>query len=98
MANKFNCPKCGSAVNAWADLDTTLTFQINKHGRLVKRKIKNAHQSDGRCGIECTECNWILYADSDYRAKYAQFEPLALQALAHQEEIETLSIKSKYRA
>ncbi len=95
MANKFNCPKCGSAVNAWADLDTTLTFQINKNGKLVKRVIKNANQTDGRCGVECTECDWTLYGDSDY-SEYPHFEELALQALAHEEEIETLSVKSKY--
>ncbi len=95
MPNKFNCPKCGSAVNAWADLDATVIFKINNHGKLIKRVIKNANQTDGRCGVECTECDWTLYADSDY-SEYPHFEELACQALAYEEEIETLSVKSKY--
>ncbi len=32
MANKFTCPECGSAINAWADLDATVIFKINNHG------------------------------------------------------------------
>lgn len=92
--SKNKCPECGSVVQAWADLDTTLTFQINKNGKLAKRQIKNAYQSDGRCGVECTECNWTLYADSDY-SEYPHFEALAGEALEYQANIRLLTVKSK---
>lgn len=95
MTNKYKCPECDSNIRAWADLDATVTFKITKSGCLTKLKIKNANQTDGRCGVECTECDWTLYGDSDY-SEYPHFEKLACQALGKQEEIETLSIKSKY--
>ncbi|MGX8948490.1 hypothetical protein [Providencia stuartii] len=94
MDNKYKCPECGSAIRAWADLDSTLTFEINKNGKLVKRQIKNSWQTDGRCGVECTKCDWILYADSNY-SEYPHFEDLALEALGAQSEIHLLTIKKR---
>lgn len=89
---KFECPKCGSGLSAWADLDAKVTFDVCENGNLTRRRIKNTHQSDGRAGVECKNCNWE--ATGDDLANYPNFEKLSDEALERQDRIELLSAKN----
>lgn len=94
MTSKYNCPECGSALNAWADIDVKISFQVNKKGKLVKRAIDNHWQTDGRCGIECTnrECMWDL--DDDNWDEFPHLAKLADETCEYQNGISTLSPKT----
>ena len=91
--NKFKCPVCNGALNAWADLDAKVTLRVTETGALEVLSIKNVFQVDGRAGVECTECDWY-FAASDCDQNYPQFIELADKALEKQEQIYLLSPKS----
>lgn len=94
----FKCPECSGEVSVWADLDAEVTFKINSRGKLVKRKIENSYQTDGRCGVKCTNCNWAIDHMDSVSPDLLHFEYLANEALAYQHEIRLLSIRSKARS
>ncbi|MDX7853099.1 hypothetical protein ACTG2K_22850 [Aeromonas caviae] len=93
MSNKieYKCPECGSPINAWADLDATVKFSVSSAGKLTKKVISNNYQSDGRCGVECTKCDWVFHGqdipDDD------PLHDLANAALDAQESIHVLAAK-----
>ncbi len=89
----FECPECGSAIKAWADVDAQMSFVISKSGKLTKQIIQNNFQSDSRCGVECTECDWRLYSE-DMEGNHP-FQSLALEALERQSMIDEFSSKRK---
>ncbi|WP_240224624.1 hypothetical protein [Rheinheimera hassiensis] len=89
--NEFKCPKCGSPVKAWADLDAQVTFTVTASGKLTKPVIANSYQTDGRCGVDCSACDWSLH-HSDMQED-SIFESIANSALAAQDSIEFLSAK-----
>ncbi|MCI2286099.1 hypothetical protein L3081_25080 [Colwellia sp. MSW7] len=89
---KYGCPQCGSPVNAWADLDATVNFVISKSGKLIKQTITNNYQSDGRCGVECSECDWAVHRE-DIKAPHAHFKKLADDAMTRQGTMANLSVK-----
>jgi transcription initiation factor IIE alpha subunit len=89
--NEFKCPKCGSPVKAWADLDAQVTFTVTAAGKLTKPVITNSYQTDGRSGVDCTECDWRLHLCD--MSEDSPFEALATSALEAQEAIEFLSAK-----
>ncbi|HBN6882400.1 TPA: hypothetical protein L3310_002623 [Vibrio cholerae] len=93
MSNKSNyvCPECGSPIKAWADLDAQVSFVISKAGKLTKRVITNNYQSDGRCGVNCTECDWELHVDD--LDSNSPLKTAALDALERQSMIDELSAK-----
>jgi hypothetical protein len=62
---KICCPECGSQVKVWADLDAEASWLVTANGKLVNQEIKNNYQTDGRSGVECTNCDWKLYATED---------------------------------
>lgn len=64
------CPECGGAIEAWADLDATLTCSVGKNGKLKAPVIENALQSDGRAGVDCSECGWQIHAQDDYPKEF----------------------------
>ncbi|GAB3478334.1 hypothetical protein [Marinomonas epiphytica] len=66
---------------------------ISKSGKLTKQAITNVLQSDGRCGVECSECDWALNADD--MGDKSPFKKLAESAFAQQEQIDELSAKHK---
>lgn len=88
----YGCPECGSPVQAWADLDATVRFAISKSGKLIKQTITNNYQSDGRCGVECSECDWAVHKE-DMTAEHSHFEKLATDVLTRQGAIDNLSTK-----
>lgn len=89
--SRYECPECGNPIKAWADLDAQVSFVISKAGKLTKRVIKNNYQSDGRCGVECTECDWNLHSD-DMEVDHP-LQALASKALDLQSLIGELSAK-----
>lgn len=89
---KYGCPKCDSPVKAWADLDATVNFEISKSGKLIKQKITNNYQSDGRCGVECSECDWNVHRE-DMTVENNHFKKLADDAMTKQSSIDNLSVK-----
>lgn len=93
MAKKddFKCPDCGSPIYAWADLDATLKLQVSSTGKLSKQTIQNNLQSDGRCGVECTECDWEMHGHDIPDG--SPLEGLAQAALDAQERIDFLTEK-----
>lgn len=89
--NDFTCPECGSNINAWADIDATAKFDVKKNGELKPPTISNSIQSDGRCGVECKECDWEAHGhDLDEESPLFR---LANEALKQQSEINFLSPK-----
>lgn len=91
--SEFQCPECGSAIKAWADIDAQMSFVISKTGKLTKQVIENSFQSDGRCGVECTECDWNLHS-GDMKVDHP-LQSLALEALDRQSMIDEFTIKRK---
>lgn len=98
MAKKddFKCPVCGSPVKAWADLDAQVTFTVTATGKLTRPVIQNSYQTDGRCGVDCSECDWRLHG-SDME-EGSPFSALADSALEAQDSIQFLSAKRKTAA
>lgn len=74
---KYTCPKCGSSVKAWADLDAKVTFDVSSGGKLTKQVISNNYQSDGRCGVKCSKCDW-----TDEEGLFSSLEDTALSKQA----------------
>lgn len=60
---KNACPECQGPLAVWADVDAELTFSLSKSGKLKKRALTNNAQSDGRCGLKCQSCSWVIYGD-----------------------------------
>lgn len=89
---KYICPECGSSIVAWADLDAEVTFNVNKSGELTSEKIENVFQSDARCGVQCSDCDWESDDISDESDPFFQ---IANEALKRQQEIKLLSVKCK---
>lgn len=89
--SKYACPKCGSSIKAIADIDAQISFEISKSGKLTKRLIKNSFQTDGRCGVECSKCDWKLHAHD--MSVDSEFLDIADSALAQQAQIYELSPK-----
>lgn len=91
--SKFTCPNCGSPIQAWADLDATLKLQVSSTGKTSKPVVSNNLQSDGRSGVECTECEWSRHGfdmeDDDPLLALAQ------AALDTQASMLELSVKRK---
>lgn len=73
MANqKIECPKCGSKLRVWLDLDASVSFEVSKVGNLSKRSINAEENGDCRCGVECTSCSFKRHnhdEDSDQYMK-----------------------------
>lgn len=90
--NTFKCPECNSNVTAWADIDAMVTFEVSKNGKLIRKSIENWYQTDGRAGIECTNCSWELTGGD--LVEYPHFESLADEALEYQHNIRSFAIKS----
>lgn len=91
MSNtKYACPECGSNIVAWADLDAQVSFDVTANGNFVNEKIENVFQSDGRCGVHCSNCEWEMPDNLDDEHPFVK---LANQALKQQREIELLSAK-----
>ena len=69
MKRKIECPECQGPLKVWLDIDASLLFSVSATGKLSKRAIEDNAQSDGRCGIECQNCNWqILGGDVEDKA------------------------------
>lgn len=91
MSNsKYVCPECGSSIVAWADLDAQIIFKVNESGNLINQRIENLFQSDGRCGVQCSKCDWKI---DDISEGDDPFFELANEALKQQEVIKSLSAK-----
>mgnify|MGYP000692879877 CR=1 FL=1 len=88
--NKPCCPECRAIITVWADIDAKATWSISQTGSLYKQEITNSFQSDARAGIECTECDWSVYAGS---SGSDQFEEIMSTALARQEAISRFAAK-----
>ena len=88
----YNCPKCGGKLQAWADLDACAKFDINESGGLKRNEIKNNFQSDGRCGVECSECDWDQHID-DIDENNPHLIKAAQNAFSKQEAIGFLTSK-----
>ena len=88
--SKYVCPECSSSIVAWADLDAQITFKVSKNGNLTNKKIENTFQSDSRCGVYCSECDWKL---DELSAEDEPFFELACEALEQQTQIKLLSAK-----
>lgn len=93
MIEEFKCPKCGGDLLAWADLDAMITFKVKKDGGLTKGQIKNTHQTDGRCGVNCTKCDWEISHLDEVGQKNTHLEQLANEALELQHQISLLSVR-----
>ena len=89
MNKEFKCPECGGDIKVWADIDAEASFKVSETGSLEGLIIKNVFQSDGRCGVECTECKWELNF-VDEHPEYPELEKLANDALEWQEKIDYL--------
>lgn len=89
--SKYSCPECGAKVTVWADIDAVIEFDIAKSGKLTKQRIENSNQSDGRCGVKCSECGWSL--DLDDMDEKSPFLTPAEEALDKQQKIKSLSAK-----
>ena len=90
MAN-YLCPTCNSPLRVWADLDAELSLEVKPNGRLVKQKIRNIVQSDGRGGVDCTECDWERNVNE--MELDDKFVPLVEDALERQQSIDMLAAK-----
>ncbi|MPQ71509.1 hypothetical protein [Pseudomonas sp. MWU12-2323] len=91
MKQKIECPECNSPLKVWIDIDAEISFHVSSTGKLNKREVQDNQQSDGRCGLECLECDWKVYgqdckddamlkvieaADEKYRALRLTVVPL----------------------
>lgn len=63
MKQKIECPECKSQLKVWIDIDADISFQVSRSGKLSKREVQDNLQSDGRCGLECVECDWEVYGN-----------------------------------
>ncbi|TVO81458.1 hypothetical protein AYI81_21185 [Shewanella algae] len=89
----YECPVCGSPIKAWADLEAKISFSVSKSGKLTKQFISNTYQTDGRRGVECSNCNWSQHVDDlDVDSPFVE---LANTALKRQEQIDWLSVQQK---
>jgi DNA-directed RNA polymerase subunit RPC12/RpoP len=91
MSQKYQCPECGSKIKVWADIDAQITFAVNRAGKLTKPVVTNNNQSDGRAGVECSECHWTLSRQD--MAEDDVFFPLVDSVLDEQSSIEFLTAK-----
>lgn len=89
---QFCCPECGGQLKAWADLDAEVSWLVTPSGGLQKRVIRNTYQSDGRSGIECSQCDWEFDGDESVSKKLAK---LAEKACDKQCEIDFLAPTAK---
>lgn len=88
----YNCPKCGESLQAWADLDACAKFNINENGRLKRTEIKNCFQSDYRCGVACSKCDFDISVD-DMDESQSHLIKAAQSAFSKQESIDFLTSK-----
>ncbi|KJC15026.1 hypothetical protein [Pseudomonas aeruginosa] len=91
MKHKIECPECSSLLKVWIDIDADISFHVSRTGKLSKREVQDNMQSDGRCGLQCLECDWKVHgqdceddamlqvieaADEKYRALRLTMVPL----------------------
>jgi hypothetical protein len=69
-----------------------MSFTVGKAGALTKQIIKNVDQSDGRCGVECSVCDWSVHI-GEMNSEFAHFEQVAIEALQRQSQVDFLSPK-----
>jgi len=84
MKQKIECPECNSQLKVWIDIDADISFQVSRSGKLSKRVVQDNLQSDGRCGLECLECDWKVYGrdcEDDSMLKVIQDADEKYQAL-----------------
>ncbi|HCL3557710.1 TPA: hypothetical protein N2A72_006531, partial [Pseudomonas aeruginosa] len=61
MKQKIECPECSSQLKVWIDIDADISFHVSRAGKLSKRAVQDNMQSDGRCGLQCLECDWKVH-------------------------------------
>lgn len=89
--SEYECPRCSSSIIAVADIDAQISFKISKSGKLTKPRISNSFQTDGRCGVRCSECDWSLHAHDMDEGNVLL--GIAGSALEQQDQIKELSAK-----
>lgn len=61
MKQKIECPDCQGQLKVWIDIDADISFHVSRAGKLSNREVTDNLQSDGRCGLQCLECDWGVY-------------------------------------
>lgn len=61
MSQIIECPECQGPLKVWIEIDADISFHVSRTGKLSKREVRDNEQTDGRCGLECRNCDWQIH-------------------------------------